>query len=287
MEYAKQSEYLLVNVIGFNPKSTETMKPIQSFISIISLLLVCSCEGFQEEEQVVCLPTNMTATIVQGGSSTKIIADFHYVPETDLLDHITWNNHQTHYFEYDAIGRLSVVRQMKVKEKVQEEMWFEYEGAMVSLVVIVKKNLDYSYLEPVDSAYVGHIAFDFEGKDIVRERLYEVSEEGGNEILVRTKDYAYDAEGNILSSTVSYPGGNETAEIVEMTYDTSKHPFSALRYYFNGESFVNNLMSKSSGIGDTNYQYDLRLNSQGYPEIIYETLGSSNTRIIRYSYLCL
>jgi hypothetical protein len=45
-------------------------------------LLLYSCEEFQQEEEVVCLPVNMTATVIQGTESTKVIADFHYVPGT-------------------------------------------------------------------------------------------------------------------------------------------------------------------------------------------------------------
>ncbi len=174
------------------------MKQVLVLTPFIIFVLLCSCEVFPEEEQVVCLPLNMSATIVQGSNTTKIIADFHYVPETELLDHITWSNHQTHYFEYNESKELVVVRQMKVKEKVQEEMWFEYDGALVSKVVLVKKNLDFTFLEPIDSAYTGHIDFEYEGKYITRETRYEVSEAGGVRVAGPDVAYAYDGEGNII-----------------------------------------------------------------------------------------
>lgn len=260
------------------------MKLIRNLIPLLSLVLLCSCEVFQEEEEVVCLPVNMTATLVQGTEAQKIIADFNYVPETELLDHITWSNHQTHYFEYNAVNQLNVVRQMKVKEKVQEEMWFEYEGELAVRVVLVKKNLDHIYLEPVDSIQTGYISFEFEGKNIIQESRYEVDEEGSL-VPVKTVGYEYDAYGNIISRTAQIPGEAGAVETLYMTYDSSKHPFSGLRYYFSGESFVNNLLSKSSGIGDLDYQYEFRFNQHGYPETIFETLGSTYSRIIRYSYL--
>ena len=103
------------------------MKSIIFLCPFIILVFLFSCEVYPEEEEVVCLPTNMTATIIQGTNSAKIIADFHYVPDSDLLDHITWSNHQTHYFIYEESDRLSVVQQLKVKEKVREEMWYEYD----------------------------------------------------------------------------------------------------------------------------------------------------------------
>jgi len=262
------------------------MNPVRILCPFLLLVLLCSCEIFPEEEQVVCLPLNMSATIVQGTNTSKIIADFHYVPETDLLDHITWSNHQTHYFEYNESKELVVVRQLKVKEKVQEEMWFEYDGALVSKVVLIKKNLDFTFLEPIDSSYTGHIDFEYEGKHIVREIRYALTEAEGSEMVVQTSENAYDGEGNIISSTTSGMEEGES-ELVQICYDNGKHPFSELRTYFNGESFVNNQLSKSSGYGDLDYQYDIRYNTHEYPEIIYEKLGSSNTRIIKYTYQCI
>jgi len=104
--------------------------------------------------------------------------------------------------------------------------------------------------------------------------------------VVRTVDYEYDGKGNIISSITFYQE-EERMETVQMTYDTSNHPFSGLRYYFTGESFVNNLLSKSSGFGDTDYEYDIQYNSNQYPETINEKLGSTYTRIIKYTYQCI
>jgi hypothetical protein len=72
-----------------------------------------------------------------------------------------------------------------------------------------------------------------------------------------------------------------------MTYDNNRHPFSDLQYYFTGESFVNNQLSKYLGEEDFSYSYDIELNEYGYPETIYEKLGLTHSRIIRYSYLSL
>ncbi|MFH0757867.1 MAG: hypothetical protein V2B15_11310 [Bacteroidota bacterium] len=260
------------------------MNPVRVLIPFFILLLLCSCETFQEEEAIVCLPQNMSATIVQGSNTTKIIADYYYLPGTGQLDHITWSNHQTHSFEYNEAAELVVVRQMKVKEKVQDEMWFEYDGALVSKVILVKKNLDYTYLEPVDSAYTGHIDLEYEGSLIVRELRYGMAVEGGSERMISSTEYGYDDLGNILSSTISYEEDGKT-ETVQMTYDSGNHPFSGLRTYFSGESFVNNQLTKSSGFGNTEYQYDIRYNAREYPETIYEKLGSTHTRIIKYTYL--
>jgi hypothetical protein len=246
------------------------------------LIIICSCESFQEEE-VICLPVNMTATVIQGTETTKVIADLHYVPGTGMLDHITWSNHQTHYFEYNNDESLHVVKEFKVKEKVQKESWFQYSGALVEKVNLVKRNLDYIFLEPLDSIHVGYIDFEYEGEDIIEEIHYMFSAEGKSPEAVWKVSYQYDLNGNIINSTASDPR-TKTGESITMTYDASKHPFADVNYYFTGESFVNNQLSKFIENQDLDYNYELNLNAHGYPEIIYEKLGTSNTRIIRYSY---
>ncbi len=89
-------------------------------------------------------------------------------------------------------------------------------------------------------------------------------------------------EGNILNSSTTYTDKSEVDETVNMSYDSGKHPFSGLHYYFIGESYVNNQLTKTIGMMD--YSYDVTLNEENYPEVIYEKLGSSNSRIFRYTY---
>ncbi len=257
--------------------------PVALFLLLTAL---CACETFNEEEQVICLPVNMTATVIQGTETKKVIADLHYIPETVLLDHITWSNHQTHYFEYDEMERMHVVRQVKVDAKVQEEMWFIYDGTLVKRIDLVTRNLDYTYLEPLDSIYSGYIEYTYEGQNIIEEDRYEITQGGMREEYVWNAEYEYDQQGNMLSSRASDPR-TSSEESVQMTYDLAKHPFSHVQYYFNGESFVNNLLSKTITKDNFNYSYESHLNEHGYPETINEKLGTSNTRVIRYSYIYL
>jgi len=256
-----------------------------SLFSIAALFFtLVACDSAPEEIETICLPVNMTITLVQGSMTSKIIADFHYVPETDLIDHITWSNHQTHYFEYDASNRLSVVRIMKVDAKVQEEKWFVYDGSLVERVDLVTRNLDYVYLEPLDSIYSGYVEMEYNGNLVIRESEYEISAGGHKEEYVRNLSYEYDMEGNLISRIQLNPKTGET-ENLTMAYDKSKHPFGGLQYYFNGESFVNNMVSKSVQETEFDYTYDLRLNEYEYPDIVYEKLGSTNTRIFKYGYI--
>ena len=256
-----------------------------SLLSIpVALLLLGSCESWIEEDEVVLLPVNVTTTVVQGNQTKKIIADYHYVPGTGRLDHITRSDHQTHYFEYDVSGRIKVVRVVKVDMKLQEEMWFRYDGTQVEKVLLVERNLDYIFLEPIDSIYSGSIRFEYEGGHIIEETRHGVTGDGKNEEMVWKVEYTYDREGNIIS-TYGFDPGTGSGESVTMTYDQNNHPFSDLQYYFTGESFVNNMLSRSINDQGIAYNYELRLNEYGYPEMVYEKLGASNSRIIRYSYM--
>ncbi len=127
------------------------MKPYLGLFLFLALLFTISCETAPEEAEAICLPTNISITLVQASQSSKIIADFHYIPETDLLDHITWSNHQTHYFEYDDSDRMKVLRVMKVDIKCRKKGGLYMMGSLVERVDLVQRNLDYTYLEPLDS----------------------------------------------------------------------------------------------------------------------------------------
>ncbi len=254
-------------------------------LSIVALFLFTqACEIAPEEVETICLPTNLSMTLVQGSQTSKILADFYYQPGTGLLDHITWSNHQTHHFEYDATGRLKVVRVIRVDARVQEERWFVYDDVLVERVDLVKRNLDYTYLEPLDSILTGYVEYAYEGERITEESEYEITADGFREDYVKNVSYAYDKQGNLLSVEELDPRSGETRQ-VSMTYDQSKHPYYALPYYFEGMSHVNNMLSRSEVETGFDYTYNLSLNEHDYPDIIYEKLGSAYTRIISYSYM--
>lgn len=252
-------------------------------LSVVPLFLFAiACESVEQEEEPLCLPSTISMTLVQGSQTSRLLADFHYLPGTDLLDHITWSNHQTHYFEYDDTERIRVIRVMYLDAKVQEERWYVYDGLLVERVDLIRRNLDYTYLEPLDSIYAGYIEYSYESGNICEEFEYEISADGLREEYVKSISYEYDAQGNVISCIELDPRSGESAQR-SMSYDQTKHPFFALKYYFMGESYVNNMLSRSEG-DDYTYTYDLTLNEYEYPETVYEKLGSAYTRIINYTY---
>jgi len=260
------------------------MKQLVLMPVLALFFLATSCELAPEEVETTLLPLKISMTLVQGSQTSKILADFYYVDGTELIDHITWSNHQTHFFEYDSQERLKVVRKMKVDVRVQEELWFVYDGELVVRVDLVKRNLDYAYLEPLDSIYTGYVEYEYEGAYVIEESEYEISEGGYREDYVRSVSYTYDSEGNVSAIDEMDPRSGERNQI-SMTYDQSKHPYFALPYYFEGMSFVNNMLTRSEEESGLEYTYDLRLNEHEYPETVYEKLGSAYTRYISYSYM--
>lgn len=260
------------------------MKHILLLSVLAFFLFATACETYTEESEANCLPLNISMTLVQASHTTKILADFYYVPETNLLDHITWSNHQTHYFEYDSMGRLKVVRKMKVDVRVQEERWFLYENDLVIRVDLVKRNLDYTYLEPVDSIFTGYVEYTYDGDHVTEENEYEISEGGYREDYVRKASYSYDGQGNLTAIEELDPRTGETNQI-SMSYDQSKHPYFGLDYYWEGMTYKNNMLSKTEEESGLDYTYEFLLNEYEYPETVYEKLGSAYTRIISYSYV--
>ena len=172
---------------------------------------------------------------------------------------------------------------IKVKDKVQEESWYVYDGDLVERIDLVKRNLDYTFLEPMDSIYTGYVEYVYEGENVIEESEYEISAGGYREEYVRKVTYVYDMQDNLLSSTELDPISGESNSI-SMSYDQSKHPYSALQFYFKGESYVNNLLTRSEEEGDFDYVYELSLNEHEYPNTIYEKLGAAYTRFISYDY---
>ena len=101
------------------------------------------------------------------------------------------------------------------------------------------------------------------------------------EEYVRHVSYTCDVRGNLTFKVELDPASGETRETT-LTYDQNKHPFYAPGYYFHGETYVNNMLTRTDG--DFKYTYETLLNEYTYPETVYEKLGSACSRIINYSY---
>lgn len=256
----------------------------QTLLILFTAFLIQSCESEQEQMTQTLLPETASETIIDGVSTRRIMADFHYVEGSRLIDRIVWSNHQTHFFEYGEKDRLLVVRKVKVQEKLQDEYWFEYQEERMIRANIIRKNLDYFCLLPLDSSYVGYLDYQYEEGRVAEERRHGFDQEG-NQVLEQKRTFSYDPEGNIIRRVTTSYGEPESTLSEEMSYDKGLHPFSGLHYYFTGNSHRNNVVSLTTSHDNTCYQYELEANSDGYPEIIFESLGAYHSRVLRYTYL--
>lgn len=252
---------------------------------LVVVLLICSCDTLDENLKS-CFPVRMSANIISGTDTYNLTADFKYIPETDVLDHITWSNRQTRYYEYDESGILKVIKLKKIDPKIQEETWFRYEGDRLVRLDLCIKHLDIIYLEPIegDSAFTGYHLFDYAGDRISQEKIFEV-EKTKKETLVIEKDYNYDAIGNMTHYNMINLI-TKAEESMSMAYGPGLHPYSQLNMYFDGETHINNVLTKTSETENLEYTYEIVLDNNRYPEEIIEKTNGMVSRVTMYTYYC-
>ncbi|MBN1131581.1 MAG: hypothetical protein JXR52_08330 [Bacteroidales bacterium] len=260
------------------------MRRTASLISALILVVLASCET-ESSREVRCFPKRMAVTIA-GGETTKLTADFTYVPGTGLLDHITWSNKQTDYFEYNDRGLPVLVRMKKVGFKIQEELWFIYEDERLVRLDRCSRRLDIIYQEPVegDSTFTGFHLYDYAGNRIGRERIYTTSD-GKKTELAEEIEYVYDETGNVVRMT-STDAKTKKQDILNFSYHASHHPFSQIKFYFTGESFIHNIITKSDLSENLEVTYDIILDGNRYPQQVVERTNSVLSRVIQYTYDC-
>lgn len=253
---------------------------------MITLILVVSssCET-ESVEKVRCFPDRMSSNII-GGVTGNLTADFYYVSDSEMLDHITWSDKKTHYFEYDEFGDLAVVKLKKIDYKVQEEQWFSYEGNKIVRVDECVKSLDIIYLEPVegDSTYTGHREFEYSGNNITLEKIYEVGK-NKKEKLVFENSYEYDANGNIVRNVLTNIE-TKSEETIALSYHQSMHPYSQINMFITGETFVNNVITRTESAENLEYTYEIVFDNNQYPKEVIERTNGRVSAVTRYTYFC-
>jgi len=260
------------------------MKRIIYTLVTVTLIVASSCES-ENATLVRCFPDRMSANII-GGVTGNLTADFHYVPDSELLDHITWSDKKTHYFEYDDFGNLTLVRLKRIDYKVQEEQWFSYEGNKIIRVDECVKRLDIIYLDPIegDSSYTGHREFEYSGNNITLEKIYQV-EKNKKETLVIENAYEYDGNGNIIRSVLTDIEA-KSEETTALSYHQSKHPYSQINMVFTGETYINNVLSRTEQTDNLEYTYEIVFDNNKYPSEVIEKTNGRVSRVTRYTYFC-
>ena len=79
---------------------------------------------------------------------------------------------------------------------------------------------------------------------------------------------------------------NDTAEAYTFSYDSQNNPYNALELFFNGETFVNNILEKVDLVNDETATYQVIYNASMYPDQINIKVGGYLYQVITYDYVC-
>lgn len=258
------------------------MNRITSYILLLLFVFSSACET--ESTEVTCYPQRVKTTLSSGAGAISITADYKYTGE--LVDRIIWSNSQTHYFSYDEENQLSKVEEINVKTLVKTEYRVTYDSYQLMRIEKYRSGLDYLTQQPIDTSYVGYQVFSHEGANVSEEEVFVRPDETVDFSLKYRKKYSYDQAGNITELVSMNLWSGDTAESYTFTYDLQKNPFDALKLYFNGESFVNNVLQKEDKVNDNTYNYQIIYNANLYPEQINVKEDGYLYQVITYDYTC-
>ncbi len=253
-----------------------------SYIIPVLFVFILACEFTPAE--IHCYPQRVKTTLSSGAGAVSITADYKY--NGKLIDRIIWSNHQTHNFSYDAENQLIKVEEFDIKTLVKTEYRISYDGYQLMRIDKYLSVLDYQFQEPVDTSYVGYQAFSHEGANVSEEEVYARKDESEEFSLVYTKEYSYDALGNITNLVSMDVISGDTAEAYIFTYDYQKNPYDALTLYFNGETFINNILQKDDLVSDETYTYQIIYNANQYPDQINIKEEGTLYQVISFDYTC-
>ncbi|MFC2129352.1 hypothetical protein ACFLQX_01085 [Bacteroidota bacterium] len=258
------------------------MKRLISFIFPLLFVFNTACEF--EPAEIQCYPQRVKTTSSGGGGAVSITADYKYTGK--LVDRIIWSNFQTHYFSYDAENQLTKVEEFNDKTREKTEYKISYDGYQLSRIDKYLSALDYTTKEPLDTTYIGYQTFQHDGANISEEEVYSREDESQEFSLSYKKEYSYDMSGNIIKLVSMDVLSNDTAEAYTYSYDIFKNPFKALKLYFNGETFVNNVLEKVDLVSDETYTYQVLYNANNYPDQINIKEEGTLYQVITYEYTC-
>ncbi len=253
------------------------MKRPLFYISILFLLFINACEI---EHEVMCYPQRVKTV---SGADATITADYKY--EGNLLDHIVWSNSQTHYFSYSTEDQLVKIEEFNYKQLIKKELRMDYEGDQLMRVDKFISRLDYQTRTEEDTSYLAYHTFDHSGGEVSEEEVYIRNDESEDFTLRFKKEYDYDLSGNISSMVSMDVVSGDTAEAYTFSYDYHKNPFNALKLYFNGESFINNVLQREDLVNDKVYTYQVIYNASQYPQQINIKEGIL-IQVITFDYTC-
>lgn len=161
-----------------------------------------------------------------------------------------------------------------------------YEDGLVNRRDEYLMNLNRVTQEDLDTALVGYNEYEYNGDDVIAEKVFSKDNQDGEMVLEFYKEYEYDLYGNISSYVCLDDIEGDTVEAFQYTYDTHKNPFSSIKMLFEGESYVNNISESYDVINDQVYGYTMAYTLTDFPLQIIIKQGSINLEIRTINYTC-
>nr|MDA3821591.1 hypothetical protein [Bacteroidales bacterium] len=246
------------------------------------LVLVMTLSGCETKTEIQCFPQRIS--IKGDAGATSINSDYKYMGDT--LDHIVWSNYQTHTYLYNSSNQLVRVSKKNVQTFKKHEFELIYKDGLVDRRDEYLMELDRLLQEDLDTTFVGYVEYEYNGIDVVAEKVYSLNEEDGEIAIQFYKEYEYDLYGNI-SSYVCFDGiEGDTVDAFTYKYDTNNNPYSSIKMLFEGESYVNNIIESYDVVNDLLYKHTMAYSTTNFPEQIIIKQGSINYEITSISYTC-
>lgn len=251
-------------------------------IEIILVILVMIVSGCEPESDLQCFPQRISTKGDAG--ATSITADYKY--EGDILDHIIQSNYQTHIYTYNHTGQLINVTRKNVQTFQKREFELLYDDGLVSRRDDYLMSLSRTTQEDLDTTFVGYVEYDYNGDEVIAEKVFTIDNHDGEMELKFYKEYEYDLMGNIISYLCLDDLEGDTIDAFQYTYDTHKNPFSSIKMLFEGKSYVNNITETKDVFNDQDYVHKMGYTVTDFPEQIIIAQGSINLEITSISYTC-
>lgn len=247
------------------------------FIFIVS---GCDEQGYDSS----CFPER----IIRKASGTinpySVISDFKY--DGDKLERIVWSNSQTHSNSYNADGKLEKVARKNTQNFQKLESHITYDRALAVRTDEYRIKLDQFTHEDIDTVHMGYREFEYDGDKLVAERVFEKSDDSERMEMTKYNEYEYDLSGNMVKHVSFDDYRGDTIEAFSYVYDNRKHPFSSLDLLFEGETHVNNVLSKTDLIKGIVYSYKNVYSHFSFPEQIIIEQENILTEVVSIDYTC-
>jgi hypothetical protein len=248
-------------------------------------LFVVFCFGCDEAEpEASCFPQRLTRLTLEGTKANSVIADFKY--EEERLDRIVWSNYQTYFNSYNAAGRLVKVARKNVQNYRKLESRITYEDELAVRIDEYRMKMDRFTHDDLDTMYMGYRLFEYDGDRLMVEKVYEKPDDSDQMELLFYKEYTYDLSGNIIQYICMDDSQGDTIEAFSYTYDASRHPFSKLDLVFDGESHVNNIVTKTNLLNGVDYVNQIEYSFSNFPTQINVKQDNYMPEMVSIDYTC-